>query len=131
MDGQAAKAEALLRQAADAEGSDPRVRQNLALVLGVQGKHGEAKTVTGTGLSDESGQANVDHLRKLARAEPKPTAIETEPASSVAKAASSPNSRKASSSVATASIAPSDPDEIIGAAIQAEAAKRSGAANSR
>ena len=120
MDGEAAKAETLLRQATDAEGSNARVRQNLALVLGAQGKHGEAKTVAGTDLSNE----------KMAPTEPKPAAVEAEPATSTAKAESSIKSRKSSSPVATASIAPRHPDEIIGAAMQAEAAKRSGAANS-
>ena len=130
MDGEAAKAETLLRQATDAEGSNARVRQNLALVLGAQGKHGEAKTVAGTDLSSESRQANVDDLRKMVRTEPKPTAVEAEPAPSTAKAEPSTKNRKSSSPVATASITPRHPDEIIGAAMQAEAAKRSGAANS-
>lgn len=39
-DGQAAKAEPLLRQAAADPDADPRVRQNLALVLDLQGKGG-------------------------------------------------------------------------------------------
>jgi Flp pilus assembly protein TadD len=130
MNGEAAKAETLLRQATDAQGGDARVRQNLALVLGVQGKHSEAKTVAGMDPSNESGQANADDLHKMVRPEPKPAAVEADPASSTPKAASSVKSRKSSSPVATASIVPSHPDEIIGAAMLAEAAKRSRAAGS-
>jgi Flp pilus assembly protein TadD len=38
MTGEAERAEGLLREAAQMKGSDPRVRQNLALVMGLQGK---------------------------------------------------------------------------------------------
>lgn len=42
MDGHAAKGESLLRQAAEDPNADPRVKQNLALVMGLQGKSNEA-----------------------------------------------------------------------------------------
>ena len=43
MDGNVEKAEPLLRRAAALGGDDARVNQNLALVLGLQGKYDEAK----------------------------------------------------------------------------------------
>ena len=45
MDGHAEKAEPLLRQAAQNSAADPKVSQNLALVLGLQGKSEDAKSV--------------------------------------------------------------------------------------
>lgn len=69
MDGEAAKAEGLLRQA-EKTADDPRVQQNLALVLGLQGKYAQAKTEAVKGLSEENAQANVDFLRRIVRAEP-------------------------------------------------------------
>ena len=48
MDGQAEKAEELLRQAQQSgTAADPRVKQNLALVLTLQGKKAEAQALTG------------------------------------------------------------------------------------
>jgi Flp pilus assembly protein TadD len=45
MDGQAQKAEPLLRQATVGDAGEPRVRQNLALILRLQGKTDEATRV--------------------------------------------------------------------------------------
>src|SRR5690606_37278121 len=45
MDGQATQAEPMLRQATASGDADPRVRQNLALVLDLQGQSDEAKRV--------------------------------------------------------------------------------------
>jgi Flp pilus assembly protein TadD len=70
MDGQAQKAEGLLREAEQA-GDDPRVRQNLALVLGLQSKYAEAKGEAAKDLPEEDAQANVDFLRRIVRTEPK------------------------------------------------------------
>lgn len=125
MNGEAAKAETLLRQAADAEGYDNRVRQNLALVLDVQGKHGEAKTAAGSDLSDENARANVEVLRKAVRMEPKGAPAGTSPKSSAIAQAPSTD-EKSTSHVATASITASDPEHIISAALRAEAAKNNG-----
>lgn len=41
MNGEAERAEGLLREAAQLKGSDPRVQQNLALVIGLQGKQAD------------------------------------------------------------------------------------------
>lgn len=70
MNGEASKAEGILRQA-DPEGSDPKIRQNLALVLSLQGRHDEAKQV----VADVPGHgvrtsADVDTLRQIVRATP-------------------------------------------------------------
>ena len=47
MDGQAEKAEELLKQAQASGNTDPRVKQNLALILNLQGKKAEAAEVSG------------------------------------------------------------------------------------
>lgn len=47
LDGDPARAEQTLREAADLPNADPRVKQNLVLVLGVQGKFAEAQEMAG------------------------------------------------------------------------------------
>jgi Flp pilus assembly protein TadD len=71
--GQADTAEALLRRAVIAKESDARVRQNLALVLGLQGKYDESKQVATLDLPPETAAANVDLIRKMVRAAPQPS----------------------------------------------------------
>jgi Flp pilus assembly protein TadD len=71
MSGDAAKAEALLRRAAEANGANAKVRQNLALVLGLQGKYDEAIRVGSAGQSPDTAQANTDLLRKIVKLDPK------------------------------------------------------------
>ncbi len=68
LDGQAAKAEGLLRRASTAGGDQEQVRQNLALVLGVQGKFDEAKQVSASDMSAETAAQNDQYLRKMAKA---------------------------------------------------------------
>lgn len=59
------RAEETLRRA-DARGStDKRVRQNLALVVGLQGRFDEAEQIAGQELSSEQAQANVAYLRQM------------------------------------------------------------------
>ncbi|WP_083646735.1 tetratricopeptide repeat protein [Pseudochrobactrum sp. B5] len=58
-------AEKYLRQAATANGSDSRVRQNLALVVGLQGRFQEAETIASRELSPEQAKANTDYLRAM------------------------------------------------------------------
>jgi Flp pilus assembly protein TadD len=77
MSGEPARAEGLLRTAAAAEGANAKVRQNLALVLGLQGKYDEATKVASTDLAQESARANADLLRKIVKAEPKAMPAET------------------------------------------------------
>jgi Flp pilus assembly protein TadD len=58
-------AEATLRRAAAAGGTDPRVRQNLALVIGLQGHFGEAENIARADLPSDEAAANVAYLRKM------------------------------------------------------------------
>jgi len=72
MSGEPAKGEELLRSAASLNGANTKVRQNLALVLGLQGKYDEATKVGSSELPHEAAQANADLLRKLVKIDPKP-----------------------------------------------------------
>lgn len=71
MSGDPKTAEGLLRQASDKPSSDPaRIKQNLALVLGLQGRYQEAKSVT-AGLPGATQTAeNVDIVRDIVRLPP-------------------------------------------------------------
>lgn len=54
-----------LTQAVNAPGADSRVRQNLALVVGLQGRFQEAEQIASRELSPEQAQANVTYLRQM------------------------------------------------------------------
>ncbi len=58
-------AEATLRRAAAQRPADPRVRQNLALVVGLQGRFAEAEAVARADLPPDEAAANVAYLRQL------------------------------------------------------------------
>jgi Flp pilus assembly protein TadD len=58
-------AEATLRRAAEHRSVDPRVRQNLALVVGLQGRFAEAEQIAGADLPPDQAAANVAYLRKI------------------------------------------------------------------
>jgi Flp pilus assembly protein TadD len=59
------QAEATLRRAAEQRGAEPKVRQNLALVVGLQGRFQEAETIARGDLSPAEAQANVAYLRQM------------------------------------------------------------------
>jgi Flp pilus assembly protein TadD len=59
------KAEEALRQAAEHPRADSRVRQNLALVLSLQGKFSEAEVVAGRDLPPEQAASNVATIRQM------------------------------------------------------------------
>jgi Flp pilus assembly protein TadD len=59
------QAEATLRRAAGQRGAEPKVRQNLALVVGLQGRFQEAETIARGDLSPAEAQANVAYLRQM------------------------------------------------------------------
>jgi Flp pilus assembly protein TadD len=59
------RAESTLRRAYGAGGSDPRVRQNLGLVVGLQGRFGEAETIVKADLPPEEAAANVAYLKQM------------------------------------------------------------------
>jgi Flp pilus assembly protein TadD len=59
------KAESTLRRAVDRPGANPRARQNLALVVGLQGRFEEAEKIARADLPPEEATANVAYLRKM------------------------------------------------------------------
>jgi Flp pilus assembly protein TadD len=59
------QAEATLRRATSGGRIDPRVRQNLALVVGLQGRFAEAETIARADLPPEEAAANVAYLRQM------------------------------------------------------------------
>ncbi|MEP1934481.1 MAG: tetratricopeptide repeat protein [Roseibium sp.] len=59
------EAEYTLRKASALPGADSRVRQNLALVLGVQGKFSEAEQVARAELDPRQAEANIAYLRQM------------------------------------------------------------------
>lgn len=58
-------AERYLSRAAARPGADPRVRQNLALAVGLQGRFDEAERIASAVLSPEEAEANVGYLRQM------------------------------------------------------------------
>jgi len=59
------KAEETLRRAYSRADADPRVRQNLALVVGLQGRLAEAESIVKADRPAEEAAANVAYLRRL------------------------------------------------------------------
>ena len=59
------RAEMTLRRAAARSSADPRVRQNLALVVGLQGRFAEAETIARADLPPDDAAANVAYLRQM------------------------------------------------------------------
>ena len=65
LEGDLRTAETYMRSAAQQPGADSRVRQNLALVVGLQGRFDEAEKIASQELSPEQAQANVAYLRHM------------------------------------------------------------------
>ena len=61
------KAEETLRRAYADGRADPRVRQNLALVVGLQGRFAEAESIVKADLPADEAAANVSYLRAIDR----------------------------------------------------------------
>jgi Flp pilus assembly protein TadD len=59
------KAEQTLRQAYASQKADARVRQNLALVVGLQGRFGEAESIAKADLPPDEAAANVAYLKEM------------------------------------------------------------------
>lgn len=59
------QAESVLRRAVARPNADRRVRQNLALVVGLQGRFEEAESIARADLSPEEAAANIAYLRQL------------------------------------------------------------------
>jgi len=71
--GEPAKAEQILRTASSTS-RDPKLKQNLALVMGLQGKHDEAKTFAAEHLPAEQATANVEYVRAMVKPQAAPQA---------------------------------------------------------
>src|SRR5207253_8059758 len=59
------QAETILRRAAARPVAQARVRQNLALVVGLQGRYQEAEDIARADLPPEQAAANVAYLREM------------------------------------------------------------------
>ena len=59
------RAELTLRRASGQSRVDPRVRQNLALVVGLQGRFEEAESIAQADLPSDEAAANVAYLRQM------------------------------------------------------------------
>ena len=59
------KAEETLRRAYASARADARVRQNLGLVVGLQGRFGEAESIVKADLPAEEAAANVAYLKQM------------------------------------------------------------------
>jgi Flp pilus assembly protein TadD len=80
-------AEATLRRAANQRATDPRVRQNLALVVGLQGRFAEAETIVASDLPPDEAAANVAYLKQMLSQHDDWKKIAAPPAASGRKAA--------------------------------------------
>ncbi|MDA7949020.1 MAG: hypothetical protein MPJ78_16270 [Hyphomicrobiaceae bacterium] len=67
LDGRAGDAENLLKRAVAQGHNTPRVRQNLALVLGLQRKFDEAQKVAKTDLANDKVENNVAYMRSMVK----------------------------------------------------------------
>lgn len=65
LEGDLRTAEIYMAKAAAAPGADSRVRQNLALVVGLQGRFAEAEQIARQELSPEQAEANIAYLRAM------------------------------------------------------------------
>jgi Flp pilus assembly protein TadD len=74
MSGEAGRAEELLRRAVAADPRNAKVNQNLAIVLGLQGKHDEAKSHATATANAEAASHNSEIMRKLVRHDIRPAA---------------------------------------------------------
>src|SRR5215212_8464421 len=71
------RAEDTLRRASARGSSDKRVRQNLALVVGLQGRFPEAETIARADLPPDEATANVAYLRQMLAQKGNPTLKKT------------------------------------------------------
>lgn len=65
MTGDLKQAEKLLRQAIASPTADSRVRQNLALVVGLEGRFDEAQKIAAAELSPDQAAANIAYLKQM------------------------------------------------------------------
>jgi Flp pilus assembly protein TadD len=65
LDGKANKSEELLRKAVASGHGDKRVRQNLAMVLGLQGKFDEARQVASVDMTEQEANSSMSYLSNM------------------------------------------------------------------
>lgn len=66
LEGNPAQAEAILRQAiASRAGRDPRLRQNFALAVGLQGRFAEARQIASADLPPADVETNLAYLQRM------------------------------------------------------------------
>ncbi len=58
-------AESILRQALAAPGASPRVRQNLALAVGLEGRYDEALSIAGSSVPPDVAASNIAYLKTV------------------------------------------------------------------
>jgi Flp pilus assembly protein TadD len=80
MNGDPVKAETLLRQVVARDGGTTKTKQNLALVLGLQGKYDEATKVGSTAVAADVARENTNLVRQMVKLDPKVSAPFTAPA---------------------------------------------------
>jgi Flp pilus assembly protein TadD len=71
MMGDPKKAEEILRQAVASPGATPKMRENLALVLGLQGRYDESRSVASSVLNADVASANTSYLKQMVKLDPK------------------------------------------------------------
>lgn len=71
MNGEATKAEDMLRTASSVQGANVKTRQNLALVLGLQGKYDEATRTAANDLSPAAAAENTALVRQIVKLDAK------------------------------------------------------------
>jgi Flp pilus assembly protein TadD len=71
MMGDPKKAEEILRQALAAPGATPKMRENLALVLGLQGRYDESRSVASAVLDSSAVASNTTFLKQMVKLDPK------------------------------------------------------------
>jgi len=72
--GDAKKAEDILRKASNTHGVPAKLQENLALVVGLQGRYDESKSIAAVASDPASAAENADYLRRMVKVESKPEA---------------------------------------------------------
>jgi Flp pilus assembly protein TadD len=90
MSGDPSKAETMLRKVVARDGGTPKTKQNLALVLGLQGKYDEATQVGSQVVSADIAKQNTNVVRQMVKLEPKASQPFTAPPAIAAVPAPAP-----------------------------------------
>jgi len=78
------QAEATLREANASPHADERVRNNLALVLSLEGKYAQAEDISRQNMSDDAARANVKAIRQMIASRGAASALKSSPQPAVA-----------------------------------------------